>query len=105
MKYLTFLLIFLSLSSKADENPFEKFSTSKNITNKAVITWETTDNADKTCNEVSKKYGNGGFSYKVEACAFWFNDKNHTCRTITDKNTTMATLGHEIRHCFQGEFH
>ena len=27
------------------------------------------------------------------------------CKIITSRNTTMEILGHELRHCFEGQFH
>lgn len=32
-----------------------------------------------------------------------YNDQ--TCTIFTGRNTNMAILGHEIRHCFEGQWH
>jgi hypothetical protein len=54
----------------------------------------------------SKKRGLGGFKITVDACSFWdkglFGD---SCTIISEIKTSMAILGHEMRHCFQGSFH
>ena len=82
------------------------FDATRNVTNSTLITWKQVDNIQNTCEQESRKRGYGGFGYSLEACAFW--DKNFTgfnCQIFTKKNTTHDTLGHEIRHCFQGDFH
>lgn len=38
------------------------------------------------------------------ACAIWDVDRK-TCTIITPPSTTHLALGHELRHCFEGEFH
>ena len=38
------------------------------------------------------------------ACAQWSKTKK-TCTVYTGKTTTHVYLGHEVRHCFEGDFH
>ena len=78
------------------------FDVKDNLVNDSIITWKSTDNVQKTCEEESKRRGLGGFKYEVEACSFW---SGGICMVITSKKPTMHILGHEIRHCFQGNFH
>lgn len=78
------------------------FPASKNITNQTNVRWEAVDNVQAACEKGSHRRGYGGFNYPVEACSFW--DKS-TCHVITAKKVNLHTLGHEIRHCFQGAFH
>lgn len=84
------------------QNPEAKFTTSKNATDTKQITWRHTDNVQKECEAESHKRKLGGFGYAVNACSFW---DSATCTIITAQQATMHTLGHEVRHCFQGNFH
>lgn len=67
------------------------------------IEWRLADNVNTACDAESRRVGNGGFKgQNVQACAFWYKNK---CTIITKKKPTMHAVGHEIRHCFQGEWH
>lgn len=68
------------------------------------IEWRLVDNPTKACDEISKEYGLGGLNgVKADACAFW-GDGNK-CTIVTKKKPTMHDVGHEVRHCFYGEWH
>ncbi len=84
------------------EDPHQNFLTSKNHTNKSVITWTTVKDVQAECDRQSHRRGYGGFNYPVEACSFWGKD---SCEIVTSKVVNFHTVGHEIRHCFQGNFH
>lgn len=99
---LTFMLS-LSLNSHAyKEDPHKVFSTSKNLTNQITVKWDAVDNVQAACEKASHKRGHGGFNFPVQACSFW---NMSTCHIITAKKVNLHTIGHEIRHCFQGSFH
>ena len=83
-------------------SPEAKFDTRKNLVNQSTITWLTVDNLQATCEAESRKRGNNGFGYTLEACSFWVKN---TCTIITKKQTSLHALGHETLHCFQGAFH
>lgn len=105
MKFLLLILILLPLSVVAD-NPYEKFDATRNMTNNTTVEWRQASNIQESCHKESIRRGLGGFKIKLEACSFW--DKNlfsNRCLIITGKKTNLETLGHEIRHCFQGSFH
>lgn len=85
-----------------DESPTKSFSTSSNRHETVKITWLTSDNPNALCNKEAKKRGYKNFGYSLQACAFW--DSN-VCTIITSKNPTMHNLGHEVRHCYQGDWH
>lgn len=112
MKNLFFAMFFVSFSVHAlgykefQEKPNQFFGTDSNVSEKVLVTWETSKNVQKSCEKESKNRGLGGFDYKVEACSFW-EDKNgvNACKIITGKKTTLATIGHELRHCYQGDWH
>lgn len=108
MKALLVLALVSSSVSAFEyhEDPNELFSTKKNFTNMTTITWEQTKNVQQRCDEESKSRGLGGFAYSVEACSFWGKRLGFdVCHIITAKKTSMATIGHEMRHCFAGDFH
>ncbi len=90
----------------SSEDPHQQFSTNKNNTNKSIITWRPVDRVQAECDKESKRLGYGGFGYPLEACSFWDKSPiNNVCTIITGKNVNFHTVGHEIRHCFQGNFH
>ena len=87
-------------------DPTANFDASKVMTEKSTIVWHRVDNLQQVCEAESKRRGHGGFGYSVEACSFW--DKGltgHECHIYTRKKTNLENLGHETRHCFQGNFH
>lgn len=59
-------------------------------------------NVQATCEAESKKRGNGGFGYGVQACTFW---QGNNCTLFLEQSETHHTLGHEFYHCFKGNFH
>jgi hypothetical protein len=91
----------------------EQFSTSSNVVTTSTIKWIQVDNVFEACDTESKNRGNGGFArlgsgQKMDGCSFWSNpapNKSNMCTVITAKTTDHDTLGHEVRHCFQGNFH
>ena len=93
----------------------EKFSTDSNFVTTSTIRWVQVDNVFDACDRESKRRGNGGFpkldkGKKMDGCSFWSrpdasNPNTNTCTLITAKNTDHETVGHEVRHCFQGRFH
>ena len=84
------------------QNPEAKFAASKSTTDTKQVTWRYTNNVQRECEAESHKRKLGGFGYAVNACSFW---DSTTCTIITAQQVTMHTLGHEVRHCFQGNFH
>ena len=101
---LTLICMFASCHSFSEDwkNPEAKFDARKVMTNKSTITWHRVDKVQSICEAESKKRGLGGFGYPVYACSFW--DKN-ICDIFTSKTPTLHDLGHEMRHCFQGNYH
>ena len=83
-------------------DPDSSFDATKLNTNRTTINWRVVDDVQTACEKESKKLGNGGFGYMIQACSFW-TDNN--CTVITSKKATMHQLGHETLHCFKGSFH
>ena len=111
MKIMTVIFLIISGCAQASE----RFSTEDNRVSSSKVTWIQVDsvNVYEACDLESKRRGNGGFQklgkgQKMDGCSFWSpagSDKSNTCFIITSKNTDHDTIGHEIRHCFQGSFH
>lgn len=96
-------VIFVASNAMAsNDDPNKLFDTSSNYTTHSTITWRPVDDVQKSCEAESRKRGFKGFGYGVQACSFF--DGNQ-CTIITGKQTTMHSLGHEVRHCFQGNWH
>ena len=106
--FLTLLLISSSvLAEEYHENPYTMFSTDKNFTTRTNINWIVVDNIQETCDKLKIKHTGKPFPYKVLACSQWKNNLifKSECNIYTAKNVNTLTLGHEVRHCFQGDFH
>ena len=106
MKKALAVALMFSTSVAIAETPMDMFTATNNMTDKTEVTWVQVDNIQATCESESKKRGFGGFGVPMEGCSFW--DKKvtgHTCVIITQKKVNYWTLGHELRHCFQGAFH
>lgn len=95
-------LLFVNNVMAFNDDPNRPFSTSDNYTTQSTITWRPVDDVQKACEAESRKRGYKGFGYGVQACSFF---DGNSCTVITGKQTTMHSLGHEVRHCFQGNWH
>lgn len=91
-----------SAFANIDDNPYSQFDTKNNVTSVSTIRWMTVDNVQAACEKESRNRGLGGFGYTVLACSFFSADQ---CTIITGKKTSMHQLGHEVRHCFQENWH
>ncbi len=78
------------------------FKVQPGVKRQREVKWVVVSNLQATCEAESYKRGLGGFNYALEACSFWDDRK---CTIVTSTNTTMHQLGHELRHCFMGNFH
>ena len=89
-------------------NPaYETYSTKANMTSSSKISWEVVDDVPKACSEDRIRSIGKPYPYKVLACSNWHKNifNQYVCRIITGKNVNNEIVGHEIRHCFQGNFH
>jgi len=74
-------------------------------TKKSVkITLESVDpkQIKSACDRKSKELGFGGLPHPALACAFW---RGNNCHIIVPHKVDMRTIGHEVMHCFQGNWH
>jgi phage/plasmid primase-like uncharacterized protein len=105
MKHTLLLLALLSNFAHADwDDPETPFSTKSNKTESMTIVWRPVDNVQTTCAAEIKKRDGKTLGYTVDACSFWEDAKNK-CTIITKKNPTQHDIGHELRHCYQGQWH
>jgi hypothetical protein len=110
LKFATSLLIMFPLILNAEElqnyfdwdHPSRPFSAAEKLP-QSTIKWITVDNVMESCEKESRRRGFKGFGgIKMMACSFYVGDQ---CTIITSRNPTMHSVGHEVRHCFQGDWH
>jgi hypothetical protein len=106
MKKLALISLFLAQSVLANDwdDPYKPFNARKNEHKTVSITWLVVDDIRQACH---KEHNRRGFAAMkvypdIDACSFWEDNK---CTIITKKNPTMHDVGHEVRHCFQGNWH
>jgi hypothetical protein len=99
-----FLLMPCVVLASDWRDAYVNFSTTPNRTKTLSISWMVVPNSkvQATCEAISNDSGLGGFGVSLGACSFWHTN---TCVIVTGEQTTHSTLGHEIRHCYQGNFH
>jgi hypothetical protein len=106
MKYACFVISIFVVSNAIaalEKGPLDLFSFTKLNKNKTTVEVVAVDNVQKYCEQESIKRGNGGFKgAPLQACSFWTHS---TCYIVVPKLTNNDMLGHELRHCFQGNFH
>ena len=108
MKKAIATLLMLPLMANAqwsfDNSGGRVFDMSKNITKKTTVELKYVEPQDiqKTCDTLSRKFGNNGYKYGVLACTFFWDDR---CVVVVPKKVDMRTVGHEMMHCFQGDWH
>lgn len=112
MKYLLVALALIVSNVHAAErfdtaeNPHEEFSMSRVNSSEITVSIISASNVRAVCDAESKKRGFGGFPYSVEACSFFDTKRtNNRCTIVVGKTTNYHTIGHEMRHCLQGNFH
>ena len=66
------------------------------------VRWQAVDDANAVCNAESIRRTGKPITYPVQGCQF---DVNNECVIITGKTTDIANLGHEVLHCFWGNYH
>lgn len=101
-------IVYTNAWAGLEKDAYQKYSVSKRMTSNVTVTIRTVPKAQvqQACDQESKRLGNGGMGYKVDACTFWWpKDNGYICTMILPEETNNDTIGHEFRHCFQGAFH
>jgi len=78
------------------------FDFTNRITNSTQVSIETASNVKEACDKKAIFYQIKPAYVNPMACSFW--TKTY-CVIIVGEKTNLDTLGHEIRHCFQGHWH
>lgn len=106
MKILRILSIFILFWCNFTEGGEKSYLNWENVTNSVKITIFKSKNIQKTCEKESKKRGNSGFGFALEACSFWKDSLfGRTCDVFVTSDVNQETFAHELKHCFQGDFH
>ena len=93
---LPMIFCLSSLAYAGQDVPFVQNDMKRTIT----ITWITSNDITVDCVDAGLPYRYAGYL----GCATVTAD-GETCTIYTNKHTSHEILGHEIRHCFQGNFH
>ena len=69
------------------------------------IAWYVVKDVPQTCAMAGALKGaRTQYNAKIVACAVLFRASN-SCVIYTAKKLSLAVLGHEVRHCFEGAWH
>lgn len=112
MKTLIYIVLFTliaasSVHAKGEygtfvDDPYKPFDATHHEYETMEITWKVASNVTKECNKMRVRKGYKPFEFEVNACSFWDSSE---CLIITKTKPTMHSLGHEIRHCFEKDWH
>jgi len=101
MKYLAILLLMVTSACAQTQPQAGKHDldfTALPVHQPKRVEWIVTERVDAVCQGLAP-LSNG---QKYIACTK-FNDTS--CVVYTKPNLTLAELGHEMRHCFEGHWH
>jgi hypothetical protein len=68
------------------------------------VEWEPRADVHAFCSRHARGALNGLTGGRFHGCAFISPDNKH-CLVVTDLNTSYSIFGHEVRHCFEKNFH
>lgn len=74
------------------------------VMNEVKVRWEVRENVAAVCSGAAKLSNTQAWMTPPVACAMW-NVASKECVIITGKQVSHVELGHELRHCFEGNFH
>jgi hypothetical protein len=104
MKYLVALLAVWSFSAGASGSHDLEF-TAKERYDDVTVGWVVADDVAQTCNMAMSLAGaKVKYNRHILACAVVYRVSN-SCVIYTAEKLTLAVLGHELRHCFEGGWH
>lgn len=105
-KLIAILALGFITNSFAGDDPYlsatETYDATPKVTQTSKITWITVDNVLDACRKKSEELGAKNNFINPRACSFWTKE---FCVVITSKTPKLGSLEHEIRHCFQGNWH
>ena len=74
------------------------------LMNDVKVRWEVRENVAEVCGRAAQLSPTQAWITPPLACAMW-NVASKECVIITGKKVSHLELGHELRHCFEGNFH
>ena len=74
------------------------------VMNDVKVRWEVRENVTEVCRRAAKISTAQAMMTPPLACAMW-NVASKECVIITGTKVSHVELGHELRHCFEGNFH
>jgi hypothetical protein len=74
------------------------------LMNDVKVRWEVRENVSEVCSRAAQLSPTQAWMTPPLACAMW-NVASKECVIITGKKVSHLELGHELRHCFEGNFH
>lgn len=110
---IAFLLLSLTGCAVTTQGPslpmselesFTPISQSARVMNEVKVRWEVRENVAAVCSGAAKLNMAQAWMTPPVACAMW-NVATKECVIITGKQVSHVELGHELRHCFEGNFH
>lgn len=110
MKKIVLTAMLLVSTVVNAESAYDKFPTTDGKYPTVVVTYRPVDNVQKACDAEALKRDGKPFGFGVLACTFrdieeFGNKPLPTCLIIVPKVTDYHTYGHELRHCFVGQYH
>jgi hypothetical protein len=111
MKKLFILLLIVSTNSFAQaepewRDPLAKYPASQHKIKKFTLEHRIVKNVQAACDKERSNLGKKPFEFSVDACAVWKHRiTGNSCVIITGPMTSQAQLGHELRHCLEGNYH
>ena len=74
------------------------------VMNDVKVRWEVRENVAEVCGRAAKLSSTQAWMTPPLACAIW-NVASKECVIITGTKVSHVELGHELRHCFEVNFH
>jgi hypothetical protein len=104
MKYLLLLLSIFSSNVFASGRYDLEFEAQDKYDD-VRLAWYVVQDVPQTCAMAGALLGaKVKYNEQIVACAVLFRSSN-SCVIYTAKKLSLAVLGHEVRHCFEGAWH
>jgi hypothetical protein len=88
---------------QSEYKDFKPMSQERRVIKQVKLTWDVRPDAELFC--ASQLKGKlKAVSGTPVACAVWRAETSE-CLIVTGPNPNHMVLGHELRHCFEGNFH